>query len=36
MRGFVRVAGARLDDEALREWIDIGVEIAQSRPPKAK
>ena len=36
MRGFVRVAGDRLDDEALREWLDIGVEIAQSRPPKAK
>lgn len=34
MRGFVRVPGDRLDDAALRQWLDIGVEIAQSRPPK--
>lgn len=36
MRGFVRVSGDQLDDSALSEWIDIGVEIAQSQPAKSK
>jgi hypothetical protein len=33
MRGFVRVPGDQLDDGALAEWLDIGVEIAQSQHP---
>lgn len=36
MRGFVRVPGDQLDDAALRDWLDLGVEIAQSQPPKAR
>src|SRR4051794_36693794 len=36
MGGFVRVPGDRLDDNALGEWLDIGVGIAQSQPPKRK
>jgi len=36
MRGFVRVPGDHLDDDTLGEWLDIGVEIAQSQPPKSK
>jgi hypothetical protein len=36
MRGFVRVPGDQLDDGALAEWLDIGVEIAQSQHPKSK
>lgn len=34
MRGFVRVPRAQLDGQALGEWLDLGVEIAQSKPPK--
>ena len=34
MRGFVRVPGDQLDDLVLGEWLDLGVEIAQSRPAK--
>ena len=34
MGGFVRVPGDQLDDDTLGEWLDIGVEIAQSQPPK--
>jgi hypothetical protein len=36
MGGFVRVRGENLDDHALDEWLTIGVEIAQSLPPKNK
>ena len=35
MGGFVRVPGERLDDAALNEWLGLGVEIAQSQPPKS-
>lgn len=34
MRGFVRVPRALLDGLALGEWLDLGIEIAQSKPPK--
>jgi TfoX/Sxy family transcriptional regulator of competence genes len=34
MRGFVRVPAEQLDDDGLREWLDVGVEFAQSQPPK--
>ena len=34
MRGFVRVPAEQLDGEGLGEWLDLGVEFAQSLPPK--
>lgn len=34
MRGFVQVPGDQLDDNTLEEWLDIGVQIALSQPPK--
>lgn len=35
MGGFVRVPGDQLDDDALRAWLDLGIQIARSLPPKA-
>ena len=34
MGGFVLVPGDALDDEALGDWLDLGVGIAQALPPK--